>query len=680
MTRRPLLLGVDTGGTYTDAVVLDASTREVLATAKAVTTRGDLALGLVEAMTAAVGALPEGTDPGDVRLLSVSTTLATNAVVEGHGGRVAAVLIGFDDAMAARTGIAGSFPGMPVLRVAGGHDHAGEERAPLDTDALSAAVVAAAGTVEAFAVASAFAVRNPAHEHAAREIISALTNLPVTVSTELTSDLDAPRRALTAVLNARLVPRISALIDAVTTASRRLGLVCPVTVVKGDGSLALAERVARRPIETILSGPAASVVGTAWLCGLASFVVSDVGGTTTDLAVVRNGRAVTAEEGAVVGGWRTMVRAMAVTTRGLGGDSEVEIHPDGRVALRPNRVVPLSLLAVRHPSVADHLRADLADEFMSSLHGRFVLRPFGAAGAGPEPADLSHGERELLAAVGAEPVPARRILRASGSQRALASLVLRGVLQVAAMTPSDAAHVLGRQHTWSVEAARLGARLSVRLRQMRAPTDELAEALCEDVLDAAVTASAGAVLEVVLGDGSPGGGGPGVGAADPLVAAVASGRGRIGLATVAVRPEVAIVAVGGPAPILYPEVGRRLGVDVVLPVHAEVANAVGAATAVVVRSVVVDVEADPAGGFRVHGPEGVGRSADGADAVAQAERVAAAAARAAALDAGGADPVVSVHVARLRLPGAADDRGLLSAVVTAEAVAVPAARRGGEGP
>ncbi len=188
-------------------------------------------------------------------------------MVEGHGSRAAAVLVGFDDAMAARTGIARAFPGMPVIRVAGGHDHAGEERAPLDTEALRAAVEAVASGVSAFAVASAFAVRNPAHEHAARELISALTNLPVTVSTELTSDLDAPRRALTAVLNARLVPRIASLVDAVRAAAHEIGLDCPVTVVKGDGSLALADRVARRPIETVLSGPAASVVGTAWLCG-----------------------------------------------------------------------------------------------------------------------------------------------------------------------------------------------------------------------------------------------------------------------------------------------------------------------------------------------------------------------------------------------------------------------------
>ncbi len=400
--------------------------------------------------------------------------------------------------------------------------------------------------------------------------------------------------------------------------------------------------------------------------------MADIGGTTTDLAAVRDGRAVTADEGAVVGGWRTMVRAMEVTTRGLGGDSEVEIRPDGTIALRPTRVVPLSLLADRHPAVIGQLRADLADEFMSSLHGRFVLRPFGAAGTASDAAsaDLSMGERELLEAVGAEPVSARRVLRQSGSQRALASLVRKGALQVSALTPSDAAHVLGRQSTWSVQGALLGARLGVRMRQMRGPTDEEAEQLCRDVLDATVTASAAAVLDVLL-DASP----ETSHALDArLVAAVAAGRPDVGLVSVSLRPRVPVVAVGGPARLVYPEVGRRLGADVVLPPHAEVANAVGAATAVVVRAVVVDVEGDPGGGYRVHGPDGVDRAAGGSEAIALAERIGAEAARRAAVEAGGSEPRVEVTVQRHLLPGASDDRGLFSAVVRAEAVALPAAR------
>ncbi len=120
------LIGVDTGGTYTDAAVINAANHQVIASAKALTTKGDLAIGVTDAITAAIGKLPAGLRPQDISLVSVSTTLATNAVVEGHGSQVGAVLIGFDQAMADRVGLAKAFPGMPVALIGGGHDHNGD--------------------------------------------------------------------------------------------------------------------------------------------------------------------------------------------------------------------------------------------------------------------------------------------------------------------------------------------------------------------------------------------------------------------------------------------------------------------------------------------------------------------------------------------------------------------------
>ncbi|NNJ75594.1 MAG: hydantoinase/oxoprolinase family protein, partial [Anderseniella sp.] len=224
------LIGVDTGGTYTDAAVMDAATNEVLASAKALTTRGDLAVGVCEAIERVLSAL--GGDSAAaaslVRLVSVSTTLATNAVVEGHGSPVCVVLVGFDETMVQRSGLSSAFPGLVVERIAGGHDHNGGEAAKLDVAALADVVDKHGAAVEAFAVASQFAVRNPAHELAARDFITGKTSLPVTVSTELASALDAPRRALTAALNARLISRISLLIKAVQHAMDRFGIDAPL--------------------------------------------------------------------------------------------------------------------------------------------------------------------------------------------------------------------------------------------------------------------------------------------------------------------------------------------------------------------------------------------------------------------------------------------------------------------
>jgi N-methylhydantoinase A/oxoprolinase/acetone carboxylase beta subunit len=341
--------------------------------------------------------------------VSVSTTLATNAVVEGHGSPIGVVLIGFDAPMVERTGIAQAFPGLPVEVIAGGHDHNGDARVPLDLPALDAALDRIAARVDAFAVASTFAVRNAAHEHAARAHIQARTGKPVTLSTELSTDLDAPRRALTAALNARLIARVSTLIDAVHRAMAQLQIACPLMIVKGDGTLALAETVALRPIETVLSGPAASLVGAQWLSGLRSFILSDMGGTTTDLGILRDGRPQVSAQGAEVGGWRTMVRAIDVRTVGLGGDSEVHLGAHGKLTVGPQRVVPIALLGARHPEMLALLEADLADiDGGSSLHGRFVLLPFGARGGAPS-AELSAREREVLDKVTAVPQPLRRL-------------------------------------------------------------------------------------------------------------------------------------------------------------------------------------------------------------------------------------------------------------------------------
>ena len=277
-----LLLGVDTGGTYTDAVVLDADTHRVLSSAKALTTRHDLAEGVSNAMAA----ISEAFEPEHVSLVSVSTTLATNAVVEGHGSPILVFLVGFDDAMVARTGIEDSFRDAVVVRLDGGHDHYGTETAPLDLQGATAAIAAHGSDVRAVAVASTFAVRNPTHEHVLRDLVVEQTEVPVTVSSALSESLDAPRRALTTALNARLLSRISDLVDAVHRSLNDLGISAPVMVAKGDGSLAAADSVARRPIETVLSGPAASIVGAAALTGLDDFVLSDIGGTTTDVGLL----------------------------------------------------------------------------------------------------------------------------------------------------------------------------------------------------------------------------------------------------------------------------------------------------------------------------------------------------------------------------------------------------------
>lgn len=663
-TGQHYLIGVDTGGTYTDAAVIDAASNAVVASAKALTTRGDLSIGVSQAIANALSAMPSTIAVEDINLVSVSTTLATNAVVEGHGSAVGVLLIGFDAKMVAKSGIAGAFSGMPVARIAGGHNHNGDEAAPLDVAALEAELDQWASKVDAVAIASQFAVRNPAHERAARDLVIARTGKPVTVSSELSSALDAPRRALTAVLNTRLIARISNLIEAVSTSMADAGIKAPLMIVKGDGTLALAETVAMRPIETILSGPAASLVGAAALSGLKDFIMSDMGGTTTDLGVLADGRPKVSEIGAEVGGWRTMVKAIDVTTIGLGGDSEVLLSMTGELSVGPRRVVPISLIAGQYPEVAIRLEREVADVNLP-VPGRFVMLPMGVGSKGLDPAGLSEREADALSVVTERPQPMAELAGSSSRQRIFESLQRKGFVQIAGFTPSDAAHVLDLQDNWFKPAAVLAARIAARQRGALPTDDGAAEAFCRDVWSETVRLTGRVILATAFGEGGS------AHDAGGLADAVCRGDGGIGLTRVSISPSVPIVAVGGPVKVFYPETGRRLGADMRFPDHCEVANAVGAATSVIARSVSVEVSGDGSGQFRVHDAGGTQLFAQGAEAISYADARAREIARAQVLEMGGIEPDIHVTVDKRLLPDAVDDNGLLYAEIKAEAVARP---------
>ena len=315
-----ILLGVDTGGTYTDAVLI-RDEAEVRARAKALTTRHDLAVGVGAAVRAVLAA--SGVAPGDVAMASLSTTLATNALVEGQGGRVALIYIGFRAQDLETQGLADALAGDPVCVLEGGHGHDGSPAKPLDEVSLLAFLETHKDDVSGFAVAAQFATRNPAHEQRAMEMVREVTGRPVSASHQLSAKLGGPKRALTAVLNARLIGMIDALIGRAEGELRALGIQAPMMVVRGDGALMSSAQARSRPIETILSGPAASIVGARWLTGADHALVSDIGGTTTDVAMLRDGRPAIDPDGARVGPYRTMVEAVAMRTTGLGGDSEV---------------------------------------------------------------------------------------------------------------------------------------------------------------------------------------------------------------------------------------------------------------------------------------------------------------------------------------------------------------------
>ena len=591
------ILGVDTGGTYTDAVIYDEGSNSLLAKAKAPTTHDDLAVGIGQAIERVLAA--GSVDPSALGFVSLSTTLATNALVEGKGRPAALVMIGFEEAVLDRGGLREAIGRDSVVMVAGGHTPHGAEAEPLDTEALAAAVTEIAPSVDGFAVTSQFSVRNADHEIAARDLIRERTGLPVTCSHELADELDGPKRSVTALLNARMIALIDELVSTTTEVLDLQGIGAPIMVVRGNGSLVSADFVRERPVETILSGPAASLLGAAHLVGEKDAIISDIGGTTTDIAALRDGRFDLGARGATVGGHRTMVEAVAMATHGLGGDSEVLLADralGADLVVGPRRVVPLVVTAQSHGDfLQSQLRRQLNADTLPQEWSTVFLQPTAKAAE----ASLDRVERQLMEKIGDQIVAADTVVEGSRSALATRRLAARGVLRMSAFTPTDASHVLGTQSTHDPAVAHAAAQVWSRRCDHRGKAIvETPSEFAEAVTASLVRQSAEKLLAMAFAsDGLSE-----RAAASEVVAAALDGRPRSSKLVVGLA--VPLVGLGAPAATYYPAIGDLLGTKVEIPEHADVANAIGAAVGKVRLSRRVTVSAPRRGLFRVHiGPE-----------------------------------------------------------------------------
>ena len=666
-----LLLGVDTGGTYTDAVLI-RDEQVVVASAKSLTTRHDLAIGIGGAVRAVMA--EAGIDPTEISMASLSTTLATNALVEGQGGRVALIYIGFKERDLEAHGLAQALKGDPYVVLAGGHNHAGGEAQSLDKSALVEFLETHKNDVSGFAVASQFATRNPAHELRAAALVTEITGRPVSSSHQLSAKLNGPKRAMTAVLNARLIGMIDRLIGRAEDTLKEIGIAAPMMVVRGDGALISSAQARARPIETILSGPAASIVGARWMTGADHALVSDIGGTTTDVALLKGGRPAIDPAGARVGAYRTMVEAVAMRTTGLGGDSEVHFISEGLtggVTLGPSRLVPVSLIAIDAPKVVhDALDAQLRSATPGEHDGRFVRAVLAQRheGIGPR-------EKALLERIGDEVHPLGDILRARIEHGALKRLVERGLVQIAGVTPSDASHALGRVLHWDATAARKALQLFGRRRTGSGTMlSTSAEAVAEMIIDRLTHQTALALLETAFAEETPGFDLP----PEVLSNHVLMQRGMTGhkgLVKLETGLNVSVIGLGASASSYHPAVGQLVGVEVILPEHAGVANAIGAVVGRVTMRQSGTITSPSEGKYRVHLIDGPKDFGDQDSALTLLESVLRELAEADARAAGAAD--IQITVTRdIRKTGVEAREVFIEATITVEAAGRPRVAEG----
>jgi N-methylhydantoinase A/oxoprolinase/acetone carboxylase beta subunit len=577
-----LVLGIDTGGTYTDGVLLAYHARKVLATRKSLTTKRDFAIGIDNVID---GIRIE--DPAAISMVSVSTTLATNAIAEGKGKRVALFLIGYDPELIANFKLQARFATPHYFYFAGGHDLYGREKAELDLAGILAQVLKIKDHVDAIAVSSYFSPLNPEHEQRAYTAIARVCDLPVVLGHQLSTRLGSVERATTAALNASLLAVLQDFIIAVRRAMERRGIVAPLMVVRGDGTLMSDEFAARTPVETIHSGPAASAIGGRFLSHLEDALVVDVGGTTTDLALIEGGQVRISAEGASVGGpageYKTAVQAANLLSIALGGDSHVTLARDGQLAIGPERVLPLAHLAAEHPDVAKRLHALVRRQWSQAspdwLEYWHLLR---------EPpqsflADASNRQIALIDALrdGPQPVPEllKRLKALHVGQLDAAELHRQEIIGKAGLTPTDLMHVQGSHAPWDVESA--GLALEVFSHHVPAPGGGRGSdpgAVCARVWQRVTEMAAHAIITFLSGKklDPPG-------AVDPeRDASFApwffhhSLYGSHPYLQPEIRLKVPIIGIGAPAGLFLGPVAAALRTDLILPTHHEVANAVGA--------------------------------------------------------------------------------------------------------
>lgn len=602
-------LGVDAGGTYTDAVIYDFEDKRLRGKNKALTTKWDFTIGIREALDGLSADLLSR-----VELVAVSTTLATNAIVEGEGQKVGLVLMppyGLSNPK--------DIPYEPKVVIDGQLEITGNEICPVDVRQVRrvAHQMAEKQEVKAFAVSGFAGAINPAHELLVKKILKEETGFSVTCGHELSEMLDFKTRAQTAVLNARIIPRLEKFIREMETVLIERNIMAPVVVVKGDGSLIAAEVAKDRPVETVLSGPAASVAGALHLTGQKEAIVVDVGGTTTDTAGLKSGQVRVCESGTIIGGFKTHVRALDMRTAGLGGDSLIQWEK-GQFAIGPQRVAPIAWLGYHQGEPTGSRSVDLNGAIRKTFQFMEDRLHLYRAGSWPmqiltltghvDGLQLHEEEERALRLLQNRPFSLDELVQKLevGHWRLLDldRLETYGIVQRCGLTPTDLLHLQGRFKKWSTKAARQMCELFGEV------TGRDEEEMVDFLLDKMVRRVSVELLKKQLDEEVQSDELDGCEICRTLMNNLFN-NGNSDY-TVKINLHRPVIGIGAPAMYFVPRAGEVLGTKTILPPDADVANAVGAITSQVMVRKQVQIKPGNDGQFIIEGIEGA-RSFDDFD-------------------------------------------------------------------
>ncbi|MBW1645140.1 MAG: hydantoinase/oxoprolinase family protein [Deltaproteobacteria bacterium] len=399
-----MLLGIDVGGTHTDAVVVGR--QGIVAAAKTVTRHDDL----LSSVRAALQQVLPAAEAGKIRQVNLSTTLTTNAIVEDRLEKTGVFVVAGPgvDPNGCRTGD-------HYFTCRGSIDHRGKVRQPLDREEIASwGQQCRENGLRTYAVVGKFSPRNPEHELELHDLLRGQADF-IAVGHQLGGRLNFPRRVATSYYNAAVWRAYNRFADAVSDSVREFGLEAAIDILKADGGTMPLALSRRQPVQSILSGPAASVMGIIALCDISDdAVILDIGGTTTDIAIFAGGAPLLETDGIVIGRHPTLVRAIITRSIGVGGDSCIWSQA-GRLGVGPQRRGPAMAFGGRHPTLIDacnFLGISRVGDHQTSLAGlrqlaaELQLKPEMVARAALESAigQITVATGELIAELNNRPV------------------------------------------------------------------------------------------------------------------------------------------------------------------------------------------------------------------------------------------------------------------------------------
>ena len=489
-------------------------------------------------------------------------------------------------------------PYQPKTIVQGQLEISGKEISPVNPDQIKSEIenMIKKYDVTAFAVSGYAGSINPEHELQVKKIIMETSGFFVSCGHELSDTLDFRTRAATAVLNARIIPRLTSLLLDLEKVMESYGIDAPIVVVKGDGTLMSAEMAKNRPVETILSGPAASVAGAKHITGIDDAMVVDVGGTTTDTAALSHGMVSINEQGSNVGGHRTHVKALDIRTSGLGGDSFI-LYKNRDFIIGPKRVAPIAWLGQYYPGADEAL-----DFFNASIedyaHSTFCMQIISKTGD-VKALKLTPLEKSIIQLLEKRPYSIGELVKStevlSEWTLPLERLEENFIVQRCGLTFTDLLHIKGKFKKWNTKAAEQYAEFYSFLSGI--PLDEM----IDTIMDMGTRQLSMELLKHRLDDVET----------DRFDDCHACKtllnhllREQHENYEVAIKLKHPVIGIGAPIRFFLPKAVMPLKTKAVIPENADVANAIGAITSYVFVSRQLAVVPGHYSGFVIEGISG----------------------------------------------------------------------------